>query len=216
MESTIDLGRQVGVGTVRMNGLKVGDQLFFVPVSPANSPANWSAVSASKTVTVSKIGPTWTHLDGGKLRMSTVTLLGGNCPTGWDAITTGGQKAGEIYSCIEEFQHHMAVNTFWQHQLKIPVHAPRNMTLAKIEAIKKILESGEPAVVESLSFLDTPEILHKGALIGGIIESLSHLPRLRAEEIILMWFSYDDLVRMWDTITGHMPMPPKPEVKGKK
>jgi len=59
-----------------------------------------------------------------------------------------------------------------------------------------------------MSVLDDPELLRKGDLMEGIIDSLKHLPRVRAEQIILMWFSVDDLEDMWDTITSHRPKPP--------
>ena len=61
-----------------------------------------------------------------------------------------------------------------------------------------------------MSFLDTPELKRKGALIEGIIDSLKHIDRDMAMQIILMWFSVDDLEGMWPTITSGRP---KPEVE---
>lgn len=62
-----------------------------------------------------------------------------------------------------------------------------------------------------MSFLDSPVLNHKKALMEGIIESLAHLSRERAMEILLAWHSTEDLERMWPTITSNRRMSVRPK-----
>ena len=51
-------------------------------------------------------------------------------------------------------------------------------------------------------FYNTPELRLRNAALEIIIDSMAHLPKERALEIVLAWFSNDDLIRIGPTITS--------------